>query len=83
VKRHTYTVRKEEGQMVLTYAVDGVTHRVEHPLPGRPSADAQERHFYRNLSRKERYKAITTMLQPLLRPHGDYHSTKLSYKYLS
>ena len=80
VKRHTYTVRKEEGQMVLTYAVDGVTHRVEHPLPGRPSADAQERHFYRNLSRKEKYKAITTMLQPLLRPHGDYHSHKLSYK---
>jgi hypothetical protein len=30
VKRHTYTVRKEEDQMVLTYAVDGVTQRVEY-----------------------------------------------------
>jgi hypothetical protein len=71
VKRHTYTVSTVGGRMVLTYEVQGVTHRVEHRLPGQPTAAAQERNFYRNMPRKERYKAIAKMMQPLLRPHGD------------
>jgi hypothetical protein len=81
VKRHTYTVSQVEGRVVLTYEDQGHIHKVEHRAPAQQSAEAQQRHFYRNLPRKERYKAITTMLQPLL--HSKEPRQKLPYKYLS
>ena len=83
VKRHTYTVSKVDGQVVLTYEDQGVRHRVEHQLPEQPSADAQERNLYRNMPRKEKKRTITAMLQPLLRPHSEQQSLELSYKHLS
>ena len=54
-----------------------------HELAARPTAEAQQHSLFRNMPRKERHKAITTMLQPLLRQYGDYQSCKLPYSYLS
>jgi hypothetical protein len=56
---------------------------VEHALPDQPVPAASEREKWRNLPKKERQKLIVEMMQPLLRPHGDYLSYKLPYKYLS
>jgi hypothetical protein len=52
-------------------------------MPGQPVAGANERNLLRNLPRKERHKLVIGMMQPLLRPYGDYRSYKLPYKYLS
>ncbi len=83
VKRTTYTARRVNGRVVLTYHDGGVAHQVAHKLPERPSADADQQNFFRNMPRKERYTAMATMLQPLLRRHGDHQSYKLPYKYIS
>jgi hypothetical protein len=83
VKRLTYTASSVNGKVVLTYSDGGVTHQVAHKLPDQPSADAAQQNFFRNMPRKERYTAMATMLQPLLRRHGDHQSYKLPYKHIS
>ena len=83
VKRITYHATRIHDQVYITYDDHGVRRHVEHTLPSQPVGDPQQRTYYRNMSRKDRHKAIATMMQPLLRPHGDYRSYKLPYKYLA
>ena len=69
--------------MIISYEEQGQQQQVEHAMPAQPTAGASERVFLRNMSRKHKHKLITEMVQPLLRPYGDYRCYKLPYKYLS
>ena len=51
-----------DGHLVLNYDDQGVKQEVVLELPERAAAAAQQRDFYRNMPRKERFKIITTML---------------------
>ena len=62
VKKRVYTVSHINGHLVLSYDDQGVKQEVVHELTERAAAAAQQRDFYRNMPRKERYKIITTML---------------------
>ena len=83
VKQRVYTTSHVGGKLQLSFEDQGARQQVLHELPDRPAAEAQQWHFFRNMSRKQRHKHITVLLQPLLRRHGDYQSYKLPYKYLS
>ena len=59
------------GQLTISFEDQGVRHQVVHELTARLTAEAQQHSLFRNMPRKERHKAITTMLQPLLLQYGD------------
>jgi len=83
VKKISYQVSKLPDRAVVSYVRDGVQHQVEHPLAGEPDAAFQELRHYRSLPRRERYRLMVKLLQPLLRPHGVYSGVWLPYKYIS
>ena len=58
VKRITYHATRIHDQVYISYDDHGVRRHVEHPLPSQPVGDAQQRTYYRNMSRKDRHKAI-------------------------
>jgi hypothetical protein len=82
-KRFTYHATRIHDRVFFSYDDQGIRRHVEHQLPSQPVGDPQERTHFRNMSRKDRYKAIGNMMQPLLRPLGDHRSIKLPYKYLA
>ncbi len=71
VKRKTYHAILMHDRVILRYNDQGVLRQVEHRLPSQPVGDLQGRTYFRNMSRKDRCKAIGAKMQPLLRPHGD------------
>ena len=58
VKRITYHATRIHDQVYISYDDDGVRRHVEHTLPSQPVGDPQQRTYYRNMSRKDRHKAI-------------------------
>ena len=62
--------------MFFSYDDHGIQRQLEHRLPSQLVGDPQERTYFRNMSRQERYKAIGTMMQPLLRPLGDHRGNR-------
>ena len=82
-KRFTYHATRIHDRVFFSYNDHGIRRHVEHRNPSQPVGDPQARTYYRNMSRQDRYKAIGTMMQPLLRPLGDHRSYKLPYKYLA
>ena len=83
VKRITYHATSIHDKVYISYDDHGVRRHVEHQLPSQPVGDPSQRTQLGNMSRKDRQKAIVGLMQPLLRPHGDYRSYKLPYKYLA
>ena len=58
VKRITYHATRIHDQVYISYDDHGVRRPVEHSLPSQPVGDPQQRTYYRNMSRKDRHKAI-------------------------
>ena len=67
-KRFTYHATRIHDRVFFSYDDQGIRRHVEHQLPSQPVGDPQERTHFRNMSRKDRHKAIGNMMQPLLRP---------------